>query len=134
MKTVNAIIEKAKDGSFSVYTKAEDLPYGLNGNGNTLQEAKDDFLAGYEAIKSIHLEKGEDFEEVDFVYVYDIPSFLQEFAYAFTLAGLERITGVNQKLLGHYISGFRRPSEKTTRKIEKHLHDFSKMLGNVHLL
>ena len=58
-------------------------------------------------------------------------SFLQDFAFAFSLAGLERITGVNQKQLGHYISGYRKPSEKTVRKIESSIHAFSKQLEAV---
>lgn len=133
MKTVQVIIERAKDGSYSVYTKAEDLPYGLNGNGETLKEAKADFLQGYEAIQKVYEENGEAFEEANFEYVYDTPSFLREYAYAFTLAGLERITGVNQKQLGHYISGYRHPSEATKRKIEHSMQEFSKNLLAVRL-
>lgn len=134
MKQVNAIIEKAADGSFSVYTNAEDLPYGLNGNGDTLEEAKADFLQGYEAMKEVYTSNGEEFEEVEFIYFYDLPSFLQDYAYAFSLAGLERITGVNQKQLGHYISGYRKPSAKTTQKIEQRIRSFSSKLGTIHLI
>lgn len=69
--------------------------------------------------------------DLEFIFKYDIPSFLQYFAYAFTLAGLERITGVNQKQLGHYISGIRNPSEKTARKIESGIRHFAKDLESV---
>ena len=55
----------------------------------------------------------------------------QDYAYAFTLAGLQRITGVNQKQLGHYISGYRKPSNKTVRKIEDGIHRFSQQLSAV---
>lgn len=122
------------DGSFSVYTKADDLPYGLNGNGDTLEQAKEDFLQGYEAMKEVYAKNGEEFEETEFAYAYDLPSFLQDYAFAFSLAGLERITGVNQKQLGHYISGYRKPSAKTTRKIEQSLHAFSRKLESVRLI
>ena len=71
------------------------------------------------------------FEEVNLEFYYDIPSFLQDYAYAFTLAGLQRITGVNQKQLGHYISGYRKPSNKTVRKIEDGIHRFSQQLSAV---
>ena len=71
------------------------------------------------------------FEEVNLEFYYDIPSFLQDYAYAFTLAGLQRITGVNQKQLGHYISGYRKPSSKTVRKIEDGIHRFSQQLSAV---
>ena len=77
-------------------------------------------------------EEGKDFEEVSFDFQYDIASFLQHYAYAFSLAGLERITGINQKQLSHYISGYRHPSEKTVRKIESSIRKFSQELSSVH--
>jgi len=77
---------------------------------------------------------GATFVEAEITFKYDVPSFLQDYAYAFSLAGLERITGVNQKQLGHYISGFRKPSEKTIRKIEAGLHDFSRQLASVQFI
>ena len=42
-----------------------------------------------------------------------------------------RITGVNQKQLGHYISGYRHPSQKTAKKIEDGVHRFSQELSAV---
>lgn len=52
----------------------------------------------------------------------------------FTLAGLERITGVNQGQLSHYINGVRKPSPKTIQKIESRLHDFAKEIGQVNFV
>ena len=135
MKTVTAIIETGSDHTISIYSHgADDLNYGVIGTGNTIAEAKDDFLFAYQEIKECFLKKGKEFEEVEFVFRYDIPSFLQEFAYAFTLAGLERITGVNQKQLGHYASGYRKPSARTIRKIEDGIHDFCKHLSEIHFV
>ena len=131
MKTVVAIIERGSDGRYSVYIEDAGYPYGIIGTGESVKEAEADFHAGYEDMKAFVLQSGEPFEDVEFVFKYDIPSFLQEFAYAFSLAGLERITGVNQKQLGHYISGYRNPSEKTVRKIESALHSFSEQLRAV---
>ena len=82
-------------------------------------------------MKTFINESGDTFAEANITFKYDVPSFLQEFAFAFTLAGLERITGINQKQLGHYISGFRRPSPKTVRKIETGIHAFSRQLSAV---
>lgn len=107
------------------------LNYSCIGNGNTVEEAIADFKTAYEEMKQYYKSAGKEFEEVELSFYYDIPSFLQEFAYAFTLAGLERITGVNQKQLGHYISGYRKPSVKTIRKIEKGIHSFSTQLAAV---
>ncbi len=135
MRKVTAIIETGSDHTFSIYSHgAEDLPYGVIGTGNTIAEAKEDFTSAYQEIKECFLERGEEFEEVEFAFRYDIPSFLQEFAFAFTLAGLERITGINQKQLGHYVSGYRKPSAKTIRKMEEGIHRFSEQLGMIHFI
>ncbi len=132
MKKVKAVIERASDGKFSIYMDADEMNYLITGTGNTVQEAKKVFEEGYEDMKRHYMEEGKAFEEVEFDYQYDIASFLQQYAYAFSLAGLERITGINQKQLGHYISGYRHPSEKTVRKIEDSIHKFSQELSSVH--
>lgn len=132
MKKVTAIIETGADHSFSIYSNDDTLPYGVIGTGDTIAEAKEDFYCGYEELQSYYKETGKEFVEVEFVFRYDIPSFLQEFAYAFTLAGLERITGINQKQLGHYISGYRKPSAKTIRRMEKGIQHFSELLSGIH--
>ena len=58
-------------------------------------------------------------------------SFLNYYAYAFTLAGLARITGVNQGQLSHYVTGHRRPSRSTVEKIENSLHEFADEIGQL---
>ena len=130
-RSVTAIIEKGTDNRYSIYIADKEYPYGIIGTGDTVKEAMDDFNDGYQEMKDYVLSTGESFEETSFVFKYDVPSFLQDFAFAFSLAGLERITGVNQKQLGHYISGYRKPSEKTVRKIESSIHAFSKQLEEV---
>lgn len=133
-KEVTAIIERGSDGLYSVYIDDPDYPYGIIGTGATVKEAESDFEAGYNDMKSFVEESGDRFQEAKFVFKYDVPSFLQDFAFAFSLAGLERITGINQKQLGHYISGYRRPSATTVRKIESAIHSFSEQLRSVRFL
>lgn len=130
MKTVKVFIEKGKD-DYSAYMDNTPLNYSCIGQGSTVEEATEDFKACYNEMRQTFKDAGEPFEEVELVFCYDIPSFLQEFAFAFSLAGLERITGVNQKQLGHYISGYRKPSERTIRKIEDGIHRFSEQLNAV---
>lgn len=131
MKKITALIEKGADGLYSVYIATENFPYGVIGTGSTVNEALEDWHAGLQEMKEYVESNGDAFPEVQVEFKYDIPSFLQEYAYAFSLAGLERITGVNQKQLGHYISGYRRPSAKTIRKIESGIHSFSQQLAAV---
>ncbi len=131
MKTLIAIIERGVDGLFSIYIEDKSYPYGVIGTGPTVREAIEDFRAGYAEMKDYIESTGGRFEEAGFEFKYDVPSFLQEYAYAFSLAGLERITSINQKQLGHYISGYRKPSEKTVRKIESGIQSFCAQLSTV---
>ena len=132
MHQVTAIIETGLDHRIEIYSDDDTLDYGVLGEGYSIEEAKKDFMISYEEMRECFEEQGKEFEEVEFIFRYDIPSFLQEFAYAFTLAGLERITGINQKQLGHYISGYRKPSAKTIRKMEEGIHNLSEQLRMVH--
>ncbi len=75
MRKVNAIIEKASDGNYSIYMDDNDMPYLVTGTGKTVEEARKVFEDGYEDIKKYYAETGEPFEEVEFCYQYDIPSF-----------------------------------------------------------
>jgi len=130
MKKVKVYIEKGAD-EYSAYMDDTQLDYSCLGQGNTVDETIEDFRKCYQEMQKHFSDCGEPFEEVEFEYYYDIPSFLKEFAFAFSLAGLERITGVNQKQLGHYISGYRKPSRKTISRIEAGVHNFAKTLSAI---
>lgn len=132
MKQVKAIIERSSEGRYSIYMDAPDMSYLVTAEGDSLEEAKREFMECYEDLRAYHLERGEAFEEVSFSFSYDMASFLQHYAYAFTLAGLSRITGVNQGQLSHYINGTSRPSARTIDKIESGISDFAKSLSGVH--
>jgi hypothetical protein len=69
---------------------------------------------------------------VEFALHYDVASFLSYYSKVLTLSGLERITGVNQRQLGHYANGDKRPRPAMTKKIEAALHKFSQDIGQVH--
>ena len=130
MKKVKVFIEKGPD-EYSAYMDDTPLSYSCLGTGDSVEETIADFRKSYDEMRDYYSSVGKPFEEVEFEFCYDIPSVLQEFAFAFSLAGLERITGVNQKQLGHYISGYCKPSEKTIRKIEDSIHRFSQQLSAV---
>ena len=127
MKKVKAIVGRVKTGLFvySVVMDAPDVPFGLNGTGRTVEEAKKDFLEAYAEIREIMAAEGKKYEEMEFEYLYDIPSFLEYFAYALSLAGLERITGINQRQLSHYINGTAIPRRKTIDKFQTRLMSFA---------
>lgn len=128
---ITALIERGEDGKYSIFIENKDFPYGVIGTGATVQTAMEDFEEGLQEMKEYVESTGSSFPEISISFKYDIPSFLQEYAYAFSLAGLERITGVNQKQLGHYISGYRKPSPRTAKKIESKIHAFARELTAV---
>ena len=131
MKTVKVYIEKSEYG-FSAYMDDTPLDYSCIGEGKTVEETIRDFNNAYAEMRAYYEKEGKDFEEVQCEFYYDTASFLQEFAPAFSLAGLERITGVNQTMLGHYLHGRRKPSKKTVEKIEKGVNNFAQELAALH--
>ncbi len=135
MEKVKVIVEKSSYG-FSAYMDSGDekLDYGIFGEGKTAQEAITDFKDAYEDMREYYESEGKPFTEAEFDFYFDAASFIQYYAYAFSLAGLERITGINQKQLGHYVSGFRKPSPKTVKKIEDGIRKFTKELSSVHFV
>lgn len=131
MKKVKAIIERASDGTYSIFMDAPEMDYLVTGTGETAAEAMQAFQDGYDDMKKIYEEKGERFEEVKFEYEYDTASFLSLYAGIFSLVGLASITGINKGQLSHYVTGRRKPSRSTAEKIQNSIRDFGKELGHV---
>ena len=131
MRKVSAIIERASDGTYSIYSDADDLSYLITGTGATVEEAKQCFEDGYKDMRRYYAEEGKPFTEVEMVYQYDMASFLAYYTKAFSLAGLSRITGINQGQLSHYVTGRRVPSARTKEKMQKAIHAFAHELDAV---
>lgn len=121
----------AADGHYSIYMDDDTMDYLVTGTGKTVDEAMRVFLGGYEDIKHVRQEDGRPFEEVEFEFGYDMASFLSYFSKAFSLAGLSRITGINQGQLSHYATGRSKPTRRTTEKIQQHVHSFADELLKV---
>lgn len=132
MRKVKAHIEIASDGLYSVYIDDENLNYGVIGEGKTISEAIDDFNAVYEALKQGFKEEGRTFEEVEFIFVKDVQSFLEYYSDIFSKSALERMTGINQKQLHHYATGLHKPRQAQIKKIEDALHTLGKELLAIH--
>ena len=130
-KKINVVIERGIDGSFSAYIADDNCEFGCIGEGKSVEETKADFMKAVGEMQEVYAEEGSTFPDVEFDFIYDMASFLNYYAYAFSLAGLARITGVNQGQLSHYVTGRRRPSKSTVEKIEQSLHDFANEIGQV---
>lgn len=128
LKKVKVFIEKSEYG-FSAYMDDTPLDYGCIGEGKTVEETIADFNASYADMRAYYQRHNKPFEEIEYEFFYDTASFLDEYCKAFSLAGLERITGVSQTQLGHYLHGRRKPSRNTIDKIQtgvtKFAHDLT---------
>jgi predicted RNase H-like HicB family nuclease len=125
MKQLKIIIEQASDGTYSAYSE-EAAIYGM---GDTVEAAKKEALEGMR----LYIENNDPKKipailngKYEIVYQMDIRSLLQYYRGIFSNAAFERITGINQKQMQHYATGYRHPRPEMRKKIETALH----LLGN----
>jgi len=133
MNRVKAFIERGSDGTYGVYVDLNDntLNYGIHGEGDTVDDAIEDFKAGYLEMKELYEEEGKFFVEAEFEFHYDTASFLSYYTNYFSLAGLSRLTGIHQAQLSHYLNGSRNPSKQTIQKIDTRIHHFASHLSRI---
>ena len=133
MFTINVTIEKGAD-LFSAW--AENIP-GIYGEGESVKELKEDIQKAIALFKEQNDEKNipEGLKgDYNIEWHFDVQSFLQYYSGIFTKAALERITGINQKQLGHYASGLKKPRKAQVEKIENALQRFFDDMRMVHLV
>ena len=131
MGKISVTIEKG-DELFGAW--AESIK-GIYGEGRTVKETKENLLASIRLYKELNMELPVELRgDVEVEWHFDVPSFLQYYDGIFTKAALERITGINQKQLGHYASGRKRPRRNQVEKMEKAMHGFIDELNQVHLV
>jgi predicted RNase H-like HicB family nuclease len=128
---LEVIIERGSDGTYGAYIESDNAPFGLLGDGKTVQEAKNDFINSYEEMREFYKEANKKFTECEFEFKYDMASFLAYYKNIITLSGLERITGISQGQLSHYVTGVKKPSKKTIEKMQYNIHEFGQELHQV---
>lgn len=128
---VDVIIERGDDATYSAYISNDNVPYGIIGTGKTVQETIDDFYNSYKEMKAYYKDEKNKFTELDISFKYDMASFLAYYGNVLSLAGLERLIGINQGQLSHYVTEHRRPGKKTVEKIERRLNEFGKELNQL---
>ena len=107
MTTLHAIILRSEN-NYGAYLKEVD---GIIGIGDTLQEVKKSLLESIditieECAMNPEYVLPEEFKgDYEVVFSMDVLSFMEYYAGILSKAGLQRITGINQKQLGHYASG-----------------------------
>ena len=108
MKQIEAIIERATDGTYAVYCKDEIF----SGMGENIEAAQADLQRQMAFYKETAIQEG--FKYPEFLdgeytisYTIDMRSLIAYYVGAgiFTLASLQKVTGINQKQLWAYLNG-----------------------------
>ena len=115
---VTVVIEKAQDGFFSCYLEEDRCDFGLNGHGETAEEAKKELLLAYEELKEMDRDEGKDTPELEFEFKYDLQSFFDYFS-VINVTKLAEKAGINPSQLRQYRNGLARASQKQYDKIQE---------------
>ena len=132
MKKIIIVIERSSD-LFDAYSDNCD---GIYGAGDTLEACKADIETSIRQIKEkLPIEQWpEELKgEYELEYKLDAQSFLEYFSQYLSLAGMERITGVNQKQLSNYLNRRAKPRKQQVERISKGLRRFASELLSITL-
>ena len=134
MVILKAIIEKAEN-NYSAYFEGLD---GVVSVGDTLEEIKANLTEALDVYIEASKEMGCKIPEClkgeyEIQFSMDVKSLLEYYEGIFTKAGLERLTGINQKQLWHYANGKSVPRRAQAQRIEKALHRLGAELLSVSL-
>ena len=132
MEKIVMILERSKD----LYCAYSDNCDGIYAAGETMEEAKADTYRAIDGIKRNLPEerwpeqiKG----EFEIEWKFDVPSFLEYYSNFISLAGMERMTGVNQKQLSNYLNHRSVPRRKQADRIVNGIHRFARELLSISL-
>jgi predicted RNase H-like HicB family nuclease len=134
MQTLTAIIESLEN-NYSAYIKDVD---GVVATGSTIEEIKANLVEAVRLYVETCHDLGCDLPEAlkgeyQIVFSMDVKSLLTLYQGIFTKAGLEKLTGINQKQLWHYASGISTPRKAQVLKIEKAIHRLGQELLSIQL-
>ncbi len=128
MEKLKIIVERSKD-FFDAY--AENCE-GVYGAGASVAEAKQNVLEAIELMKANSADVPEILKgKYEVEYVFDTQSFLNHYSTIFTMAALERMTGIDQRQISRYASGLRHPRKAQITKFNSAIHSLSQELSQV---
>ena len=132
MEKIMMIIEKSND----FYDAYSDNCDGIYAAGNSIEAVKADTQKAIDLMKK-ELPESEWPEQIkgdyEIQYKLDAQSFLEYYKGIISLAGLEKITGINQKQLSNYLNNHAKPRAKQAERINEGIHRFAHELLNITL-
>lgn len=126
-KKVIAKIERNNEGYFSCYVDDDELPFGLQGFGESAKEAKADLLTGYEETKEFRTANGLDSPELEITFQYDLQAFFNYFHWL-NISAVAKEAGINESLMRRYSSGSAKAGAKQYEKISRAVEQMAKDL------
>ena len=134
MKKVIAIIERGEDGSYGIH--APELENVIIGDGNTVVEAKEDFLNSYNEMAESYIDDGqpvpEELKDVEFEYRYDLSAFYDAHPYL-NVSKLAEHMHVNASLMRQYRQG-QYISEEQVMRIQEGIRSVGRELAETTLV
>ena len=132
MEKIIMVIEKSSD----FYSGYSDNCDGIYASGDSIEAVKADTEKAIELIKeNLPEDQWPQIIKGDFEIEYHlgVVSFLEYYSRFLSLAGLGRITGINQKQLSNYMNRRAVPRRKQIDRISDGLHKFASELMSVTL-
>ena len=118
---VKALIEKTDNGYYSITSDEMIGNYCLGGYGDSLADAKADFMSvvkeAQDAYVTAHGELPEDLKDVSVSYQYDLQSFFDYFDWI-NITKFAQVAGVNESKLRLYKVGKAFAGERTRAKLQ----------------
>lgn len=134
MHTIKATIESLEN-NYSAYIEGID---GVVATGATIDEIKTNMMDALEdyvqTCRELSCELPRELKgDYQIKFTMDVKSLLSIYNGIFTKAGMERLTGINQKQLWHYANGRSTPRRAQIQRIERGLHRLGSELLSLHL-
>ena len=134
MNKLTVIIEAAEK-NYSAFIREID---GIVVTGSTTGELKRNMSEALDFFKESCLADGVKLPKVlqqdyELEFKMDMKSLLDLYEGIFTKAGLERVTGINQKQLWHYANGLSKPRPAQIRRMEIAIHNLGSELLAIRL-
>lgn len=126
-KKVIVVIEKSKD-YYDAYSENCD---GIYAAGSGIAETKANVLEAIAALKrNLPEERWPELLKGDYEIEWklDVPSFLEYYSQYMSLAGMQRVTGINQKQLSNYLNHRSVPRRKQADRIMEGMRKFASNL------
>lgn len=131
MGKITVTIERGQD-HYAAW--ANEIP-GIYAAGDTIDEVKSDVQNAIRIYKKHNNVVPDELNgDIDIEWIFDVESFMEYISGTFSKAALSRMTGINEKQLGHYASGLKKPRPNTVEKIESALRRFVNDMSQVHLI